>query len=174
MVEIDQEYELKILKTFISQYLEKSIPMAEDGLEKLQLQRDNTVWDIATQIYSQSGRKVEFCFVRDMVDSHIKAMRHQLIIEKERIAEQTRLVAERTTMVMPKVIEIVIDQLGVDQSRVTLDSHLFRDLGVEVLDSVELCMALEEGFDIEITDQMWEGISTIGEIVNVIKKKVST
>lgn len=68
-----------------------------------------------------------------------------------------------------KVSEIVSDQLGVDESEVNPGASFVDDLGADSLDIVELVMALEESFDIHITDEEAEKISTVQEAIDYIK-----
>lgn len=74
--------------------------------------------------------------------------------------------------VFVKVKDIIVDQLGVDEKEVTSTSSFSDDLGADSLDVVELVMALEEEFNIEIPDEEAEKISTVGEAVNYIEEKV--
>lgn len=74
--------------------------------------------------------------------------------------------------VFSKVKGIVVDQLGVDEKDVSSASSFSDDLGADSLDVVELVMALEEEFDIEIPDEEAEKISTVGEAVTYIEEKV--
>ncbi|MBV1960668.1 MAG: acyl carrier protein [Immundisolibacteraceae bacterium] len=69
-----------------------------------------------------------------------------------------------------RVQKIVIEQLGVNESEVTLDASFVDDLGADSLDTVELVMALEEEFDCEIADDDAEKITTVQEAVNYIQK----
>lgn len=69
-----------------------------------------------------------------------------------------------------KVKEIIIDQLGVDEEQVTLNSSFVDDLGADSLDIVELVMALEEEFDIQIPDEEAEKIRTVGDAVKFIQE----
>ena len=71
-----------------------------------------------------------------------------------------------------KVIEIVKEHLGVDDTKVSADSHFIDDLGADSLDTVELVMAFEEEFDIEIPDDAAEHIQTVGDAVKFITEKV--
>ncbi|GAA9635368.1 hypothetical protein HpHA98_09230 [Helicobacter pylori] len=68
-----------------------------------------------------------------------------------------------------KVRSIIADQIGVDASRITLKTEFVRDLGVDSLDVVELVMALEEEFDIEIPDEQAEKIVNVGDVVRYIE-----
>ena len=68
-----------------------------------------------------------------------------------------------------KVKEIIIDQLGVDEKQVNSEASFIDDLGADSLDTVELVMALEEEFDIEIPDEDAEKIATVQNAVDYIK-----
>ncbi|MDK2798405.1 MAG: acyl carrier protein [Clostridiales bacterium] len=72
-------------------------------------------------------------------------------------------------MIFEKVREIVVDQLGVEEDDVTMEASFIDDLGADSLDIVELIMALEEEFDLEIPDEEAEKISTVGDVVEYIK-----
>ncbi|MDK2897244.1 MAG: acyl carrier protein [Candidatus Atribacteria bacterium] len=75
--------------------------------------------------------------------------------------------------VFSKVKEIIVDQLGVDEDDVVMDASFIDDLGADSLDIVELIMAFEEEFDIEIPDEDAEKITTVGEAVEYIDSKVN-
>ena len=68
-----------------------------------------------------------------------------------------------------KVRDIVVEQLGVEPDEVAIDSTFIDDLGADSLDTVELVMAFEEEFNIEIPDDAAEKIQTVGDAVNFIK-----
>lgn len=68
-----------------------------------------------------------------------------------------------------KIKEIVVEQLGVDEDTVTMSSSFIDDLGADSLDIVELIMAFEDAFDVEIPDADAEKISTVGDAVDYIK-----
>lgn len=74
---------------------------------------------------------------------------------------------------LAKVSKIVADQLSVDAGEVKPESNFQNDLGADSLDTVELVMALEETFDIEIPDEAAEGIATVGDAVKYIEDKQS-
>ncbi|MFC1683239.1 acyl carrier protein [Candidatus Zixiibacteriota bacterium] len=69
-----------------------------------------------------------------------------------------------------KVKEIIVEQLGVDASQVNEKASFVDDLGADSLDTVELVMALEEKFDIEIPDEDAEKITTVGDAIEYLKK----
>ncbi|WP_028953888.1 acyl carrier protein [Succinispira mobilis] len=73
--------------------------------------------------------------------------------------------------VFEKVQEITVEQLGVDAAEVTIDSTFVDDLGADSLDIVELIMAFEEEFEIEIPDELAEKIRTVKDAVDLIKEK---
>ena len=68
-----------------------------------------------------------------------------------------------------KIKEIVVEQLGVDEDTITMSSSFIDDLGADSLDIVELIMAFEDAFDVEIPDADAEKISTVGDAVDYIK-----
>ncbi len=72
-------------------------------------------------------------------------------------------------MEFEKVKEIIVDQLGVEDAAVTMEASFIDDLGADSLDIVELIMALEEEFDLEIPDSEAENIKTVADVVNYIK-----
>ncbi|MEO2068360.1 MAG: acyl carrier protein [Desulfurobacteriaceae bacterium] len=72
-----------------------------------------------------------------------------------------------------KVKEIVADRLGVDPDEVTPEASFVEDLGADSLDQVELVMALEEEFGIEIPDEDAEKIQTVGDAIEYIQKHLS-
>ena len=73
--------------------------------------------------------------------------------------------------ILDKVCSIVSEQLSVETAEVKADSNFQNDLGADSLDTVELVMALEEAFDIEIPDEAAEGIATVGDAVKFIEEK---
>jgi acyl carrier protein len=68
-----------------------------------------------------------------------------------------------------RVKEIICEQLGVDEEEVNPNAKFIEDLGADSLDTVELVMAFEEEFDIEIPDEDAEKISTVGDAIQYIK-----
>ena len=75
--------------------------------------------------------------------------------------------------IFEKVKEIIIEQLGVADTAVTMEASFIDDLGADSLDIVELIMALEEDFDTEIPDTDAEKIVTVGDVVDYIKDHVA-
>ena len=70
--------------------------------------------------------------------------------------------------IQAKVIQIISEQLGKDKSEIKMSSHFIEDLDADSLDTVELVMALEEEFDIDIPDETAEKITTVESAVDFI------
>jgi acyl carrier protein len=70
-----------------------------------------------------------------------------------------------------RVKEIIVEQLGVEENQVTEGAKFVEDLGADSLDTVELVMALEEEFSLEIPDEDAEKITSVGDAVNYINDK---
>ena len=68
-----------------------------------------------------------------------------------------------------KVKEIIVDKLGVDEGAVKMEAAFIEDLGADSLDIVDLVMALEEEFGIDIPDEEAQNIKSVGDAVNYIK-----
>ena len=69
-----------------------------------------------------------------------------------------------------KVKQIIVEQLGVDESEVTPTASFIDDLGADSLDTVELVMALEEGFGLEIPDEEAEKLQSVGDVIKYIEE----
>ena len=76
-------------------------------------------------------------------------------------------------MVFEKIQAIIAKELNVSLDKITMDTHLVDDLGADSLDIVELIMALEEEFDIEIPDADAEKVVTVTDVVDYIKDHVA-
>ena len=71
-----------------------------------------------------------------------------------------------------KVKDIIVEQLGVAETAITPEASFIDDLGADSLDIVELIMAFEEEFDLEIPDSDAEKVVTVGDVVEYIKENV--
>ena len=69
-----------------------------------------------------------------------------------------------------KVRSIIVEQLGVESDKVTADAKFIDDLGADSLDTVELVMAFEENFDIEVPDEEAEKLQSVADVVAYIEK----
>ena len=74
--------------------------------------------------------------------------------------------------IFEKVKKIIVEQLGVAETSVTMEASFIDDLGADSLDIVELIMALEEEFDMEIPDEDAESFVTVGDVVKYVKEHV--
>jgi acyl carrier protein len=72
-----------------------------------------------------------------------------------------------------RVIAIIVDKLGVDESKVTPEATFTNDLGADSLDTVELIMEFEREFDIVVPDEEAEKITTVGEAIKYIESNIS-
>ncbi|MDA0814070.1 MAG: acyl carrier protein [Verrucomicrobia bacterium] len=70
-----------------------------------------------------------------------------------------------------KVREIICEQLGVTPEQVTLEAKFIEDLGADSLDTVELVMAFEEEFSVEVPDEEAEKLQSVGDVVHYIEEK---
>ena len=75
--------------------------------------------------------------------------------------------------VKTRVKEIVVEHLGVDEEKVTMEASFIDDLGADSLDTVELVMAFEEEFGVEIPDDAAEKIQTVGDAVSFLEANKS-
>ena len=73
-------------------------------------------------------------------------------------------------MIFDKVRSIIVDQLDVDEDKVTLNASIQDDLGADSLDIVDLVMSFEDEFDLEIPDDQVENIKTVGDVVKYIEE----
>jgi acyl carrier protein len=79
-------------------------------------------------------------------------------------------VADKLKEISEKVKQIISEQLGVDEAEITPSASFTDDLGADSLDQVELVMALEEAFDLEISDEDAEKIRTVQDAIDYIEK----
>ncbi|MEI7908034.1 MAG: acyl carrier protein [Verrucomicrobiota bacterium] len=70
-----------------------------------------------------------------------------------------------------RVKDIIVDQLGVSADQVTLEAKFVEDLGADSLDTVELVMAFEEEFDIEVPDEEAEKLQSVGDVITYINNQ---
>jgi len=73
---------------------------------------------------------------------------------------------------LTRIKEIIIDKLGIEEGKITSNARFIEDLGADSLDTVELIMQFEEEFDIEISDDDAEKLTTVGSSVEYIDSKL--
>lgn len=76
------------------------------------------------------------------------------------------------SQIAERVIQIVVDKLGVEQSEVTNEASFANDLGADSLDTVELIMEFEKEFGIQIPEEQAEKIATVGDVISYLEKTV--
>ena len=94
--------------------------------------------------------------------------RNTNLADKNFIGDQRNAMATN----QERLVEIIAKQLGVDEDNVTADASFMEDLGADSLDTVELVMALEEEFDIEIPDSDAEKIQTVQDALSYLDEHV--
>ena len=72
-------------------------------------------------------------------------------------------------MIFEKVQQIIVDELGVEVNEIKLESHISNDLGADSLDAVELIMAIEDEFEIKVSDEAAQAFETVQQIVTFIE-----
>ena len=73
-------------------------------------------------------------------------------------------------MIFDRIRDIIIEQLQVEESDVTMDTNLMKDLSADSLDAVEIIMAIEDEYGIEIPDEEAEKIQTVGDLVRYVEE----
>jgi acyl carrier protein len=76
-------------------------------------------------------------------------------------------------MTFEKIRELIVEQLGVEESAVTLETSLMKDLEADSLDAVEIIMAIEDEFEIEVPDEEAEKFQNVGDIVKYVDEKIN-
>lgn len=76
-------------------------------------------------------------------------------------------------MIFDKIKSIIVEQLGVEESQVTLETFLMKDLEADSLDAVEIIMAIEDEFDLEVPDEAAEKFLSVGDIVKYVEEKTN-
>ncbi|MFA6801505.1 MAG: acyl carrier protein [Acholeplasmataceae bacterium] len=75
-------------------------------------------------------------------------------------------------MVFERVKEMIIDELGLPEEKITMEARLAEDLGADSIDAVELIMNIEDEFSVQVSDEEAQNIKTVGDIVNFVEKTV--
>ena len=75
-------------------------------------------------------------------------------------------------MVFDKIKELIVDQLGIDDTEITMNTNLMKDLEADSLDAVEIIMAIEDEYDIEIPDEEAEKMQVVGDLVKFVEDRL--
>lgn len=75
--------------------------------------------------------------------------------------------------IMDRVVKVIVDQLDVSAADINIESRFIEDLGADSLDTVELVMAFEEEFDVEIADDVAEQIKTVKDVITLVGEQVA-
>ena len=111
------------------------------------------------------------CFIVRDLPLHRFVLASTLLIPFTRLWEVDRMAAgEKSKEFTEKVKQIISEQLGVDEAEVTPSASFVDDLGADSLDQVELVMALEEAFDLEIPDEDAEKMRSVQDAIDYIDK----
>ncbi len=122
-------------------------------------------------------------FVEDLGADSLDTLELLMAMEEEFEIEITAEEGEKITTVgqavaylknveiKDRVIPIIAEHLGIEKSKILLTSHFVEDLGTDSLDTVELLMAMEEEFGIEITNEEGEKITTVSEMIEALKNR---
>ncbi len=73
-------------------------------------------------------------------------------------------------MVFDQVKDIIVEELSVDASLITMEARLSEDLGADSIDAVELIMKIEDTFDVSVSDEQAQAIKTVGDIVRYLEE----
>ncbi len=175
---MNDEYESKVLKLAALRIIDEISIHNEIDLKNIKLRREEIVYDIAQRIYTQSGHKLSFSTIRDLLNDQIKSLEKELETNKKYINHSTQEESqedkqraevkesqisqnagkfggnEEKTKIFLIVRRIISEHLGIEADEVNLDCHLPNHLGADDLDLVELNMAIEEEFGVEISDEI--------------------
>jgi acyl carrier protein len=80
---------------------------------------------------------------------------------------------EEKIMVFDKIKAIIVEQLGVEEAQVAMETHLMKDLEADSLDAVEIIMAIEDEFDLEVPDEAAEKFQSVGDIVKYVEENTN-
>ena len=95
-----------------------------------------------------------------------------LILSRPNLTQPPHFMSEKS--IEDKVRDIIVDQLGVNAEQVVKDARFIEDLGADSLDTVELVMAFEEEFSIEVPDEEAEKLQTVGDVVSYVEEHSQT
>ncbi|NCS75916.1 MAG: acyl carrier protein [Microcystis aeruginosa K13-07] len=130
MNEDSKNYEMQILAMMINQYLDAMVSLSEEKLNQLEANRDQIVWDLATRIYKESGHKVEFHIIRNLINSRIEVMRYQLFFSKSSLLESKRIDEEKAMKIAEQKANAIINDKKIDDTEKITSQENERQLAI--------------------------------------------
>ncbi len=113
----DQDYESNILKLAINKYLDQKLTGSQKELERIELNKDELVWDVVSTIYNQSGYKVSMSFAKDVIDQRIKDIKNKIkqAEEKAHLEMMKKIKAEAEEKARLEMIRIKAEQKKIEK-----------------------------------------------------------
>jgi acyl carrier protein len=156
MNEDSKNYEMQILAMMINQYLDDMVSLSEEKLNQLEANRDQIVWDLATRIYKESGHKVEFHIIRNLINSRIEVMRYQLFFSKSSLLESKRIDEEKAMKIAEQKANAIINDKKIDDTEKITSQENERKLAIFIKVQEIISYQLEvEKSEIHIDDELF-------------------
>jgi len=160
MNEDSKNYEMQILAMMINQYLDDMVSLSEEKLNQLEANCDQIVWDLATRIYKESGHKVEFHIIRNLINSRIEVMRYQLFFSKSSLLESKRIDEEKAMKIAEEKANAIINDKKIDDTeKITILQELAGDerklaIFIKVQEIISYQLEVEKS-EIHIDDELF-------------------
>ena len=160
MNEDSKNYEMQILAMMINQYLDAMVSLSEEKLNQLEANCDQIVWDLATRIYKESGHKVEFHIIRNLINSRIEVMRYQLFFSKSSLLESKRIDEEKAMKIAEEKANAIINDKKIDDTeKITILQELAGDerklaIFIKVQEIISYQLEVEKS-EIHIDDELF-------------------
>ena len=156
MNEDSKNYEMQILAMMINQYLDDMVSLSEEKLNQLEANCDQIVWDLATRIYKESGHKVEFHIIRNLINSRIEVMRYQLFFSKSSLLESKRIDEEKAMKIAEEKANAIINDKKIDDTEKITSQENERQLAIFIKVQEIISDQLEvEKSQIHIDDELF-------------------
>jgi acyl carrier protein len=156
MNEDSKNYEMQILAMMINQYLDDMVSLSEEKLNQLEANCDQIVWDLATRIYKESGHKVEFHIIRNLINSRIEVMRYQLFFSKSSLLESKRIDEEKAMKIAEQKANAIINDKKNDDTEKITSQENERQLAIFIKIQEIISYQLEvEKSEIHIDDELF-------------------
>jgi len=75
-------------------------------------------------------------------------------------------------MVFEKIKKLILNEIKIDEAKITMDAKFDEDLGADSLDAVEMVMGVEDEFDIKLSDEEMQSLKTVGDLVRIVETKI--